>query len=328
MRAITLGLVRSKLVVDPRLRVTCGSLTFSNPLGLAAGVDKDGEATRRWKSLGFGFAEIGTVTAHPQPGNPKPRLFRFPEQEAIVNRMGFNNHGAAALASRLAGVSAGIPLGINLGKSKVTPLEEAAEDYATSYRLLRSFADYVVVNVSSPNTPGLRSLQNVEALREVVGALSGEAGPHPPLLIKLSPDMASEDLESVVGWVNRESAVSGLICTNTTLGRAGVPAAEKEAGGLSGRPLFARSNGVLQAVHAQLSPEKLLVGVGGIFSGDDLYQKIALGARLAQVYSGWVYGGPSMPARTLMELLDRMDREGVADVNELCTRATQPRIML
>ncbi len=329
MRAITSGLVRTRLVSDPRLRVTWQGLEFSNPLGLAAGVDKNGEAVERWRGMGFGFAEIGTVTALAQPGNPRPRLFRYPQHEAIVNRMGFNNDGAEAMARHLQGRRAGIPLGINLGKSKVTELEAAPADYAISYGHLRGFADYVVVNVSSPNTPGLRSLQNVESLQAVVEAILGTPGPHPPLLIKLSPDMASEDLYAVVEWVN-SFPVAGLICTNTTLDKSAVPEAKDEQGGLSGRPLLARSNGVLRDVSERLQPEKLLIGVGGIMDAQGLWAKLELGANLAQVYSGWVFGGPGMPAKTLLGLLDRMSHEGLNSVSEITSRsarATRSRIL-
>lgn len=303
MFAITRGIIRGRLLRDPRLRVSAMGLEFPNPLGLAAGFDKNALAVERWAGFGFGFAELGTVTSRPQPGNPKPRLFRFPEQKAVVNRMGFNNEGSEAVARRLAGTKARIPIGLNLGKSKVTPLEEAATDYALSYERLAPFADYVVVNVSSPNTPGLRALQDVERLREIVVAMRDvDLESHPPLLVKIAPDLAHEDIDAVCGWVESDG-LAGIVATNTTLDKSQVPGAQGVEGGLSGAPLRDRSTQIVRRIAGQLGPDKTLIGVGGIFSGADLREKLEAGAHLAQVYTGWVYGGPMMPYQTLVEYL-------------------------
>ena len=314
--AIAKGLVRGKLLNDPRLRVRLPWFEAPNPLGLAAGVDKNALAASRWAQMGFGFAEIGTVTAHAQPGNPRPRLFRFPNHKAVVNRMGFNNEGADAAARRLKGVRAGIPLGVNLGKSKVTPNEEAASDYLKSFRLLAPLGDYVVVNVSSPNTPGLRDLQSVEALRDILTPLMAENEAAKPIFVKLAPDLHPLDMERVAGLAV-EMGLAGIIATNTTLSRDGVPEAAEVAGGLSGAPLKARSDEAL-ALLRRVSPLSLrLIGVGGVFTGDDLWDKLSRGACLAQTYTGWVYRGPQMPYLALTELLVRMEKEGVRSVEEI-----------
>ncbi|HSM82081.1 MAG TPA: quinone-dependent dihydroorotate dehydrogenase, partial [Nodosilinea sp.] len=243
---------------DPRLSQRCWGLTFANPLGLAAGFDKDGEAALAWPLLGFGFAELGTVTRHPQPGNPQPRLFRLVDDEAVLNRMGFNNQGAAALAERLAAYwptrRPGIPIGINLGKSKLTPLEEAAEDYRFSFQQLYPYGDYFVVNVSSPNTPGLRSLQATDQLAPILTALQEENGAGKPLLVKIAPDLDWPDIDAVVDLAV-DYGLAGIIATNTTIARAGLKtkvllqtgnAPDQEAGGISGAPLRQRSTAVIR----------------------------------------------------------------------------------
>ncbi len=302
VRAIAMGLVRGKLLTDPRLEVTAAGITFPNPLGLAAGVDKNGVALNRWRGMGFGSAEIGTVTAHPQPGNPKPRMFRYPDQHAVVNRLGFNNSGCRDAAIALQGHRAGIPIGINLGKSKRTPVEDAAADYLTSFRHLAKFADYVTVNVSSPNTPGLRSLQSVDALREILEPLILENHLAKPIFVKIAPDLHFDDITAVAELCG-ELRLGGIIATNTTLDHSALPRGRDQNGGLSGEPLREKSNAVLRHLKAVSPPGLALVGVGGIFSGRDLYEKLALGASWAQVYTGWIYGGPMMPYRTLLEYL-------------------------
>ncbi|GAA5201968.1 quinone-dependent dihydroorotate dehydrogenase [Rugosimonospora acidiphila] len=278
---------------------TVFGVRFPNPVGVAAGVDKDGRALPAWAALGFGFVEAGTVTGRAQPGNPRPRLFRLPAHEAIINRMGFNNAGAAALAARLAAAGPGrVPLGISLGKSKVTPLDEAVEDYLTSLRAVRPYADYLAVNVSSPNTPGLRSLQDRDQLGALLGALRAEAGTT-PLLVKIAPDLTDHAIGEVLE-VCAEHGVSGLIATNTTLSRDGLggpPGGQPtgvagEAGGLSGRPLTRRALDVVTFVCKRT--ELPVIGVGGIMTPDDALRMFDAGASLVQLYSGLIYHGPGL----------------------------------
>jgi dihydroorotate dehydrogenase len=277
-------------------------------LGLAAGFDKNAEGIDALAALGFGFVEIGTVTGEPQPGNDRPRLSRLPADRAIVNRMGFNNAGAAALAQRLetAGVrrgngAVGMPIGISIGKSKVTPLDEAAEDYLASLRLLAPYADYVAVNVSSPNTPGLRALQDADSLTALLSALTAEAtrlaaGASPvPVLVKLAPDLTEDALEQAVDVVERSGA-AGLIATNTTLARSGVDPAEAaraaETGGLSGAPLTVRAREVVAFLAART--DLPVIGVGGVMTADDGQALLDAGARLIQLYTGFIYAGPGL----------------------------------
>ncbi|GAA4902548.1 quinone-dependent dihydroorotate dehydrogenase [Tessaracoccus lubricantis] len=297
------GGARAK-VSDP---VTVAGIRFPNRVGLAAGLDKDGVAAQTWARFGFGFAELGTVTALAQPGNPKPRVFRAVTSQGIVNRMGFNNRGAAALAEtlRAKGVrrgnhAVGIPLGISIGKSKVTPLEEATADYLTSLRLLAPLADYVAVNVSSPNTPGLRSLQAAHELGALLGALTDEAAAldrrRPvPIFVKLAPDLEGADLAETLAVVNA-SAVSGVIATNTTLARHGLSPADRhlagEAGGLSGRPLTARALSFVE--HLAASTSLPVMGVGGIMTPADGSRMFDAGASMLQIYTGFIYEGPAL----------------------------------
>lgn len=270
-------------------------LRFPNPVGLAAGMDKDGLALPAWPALGFGFVEVGTVTAHPQPGNPRPRLFRLPDSGAVVNRMGFNNAGAGALAARLAALPRplGVPLGISLGKSRITPLEEAVEDYQTSYRALREYGDYFAVNVSSPNTPGLRELQDRAHLDALLAALVGEK----PILVKIAPDLPEPAIAELLE-VCLARGVAGVIATNTTLARDGLAPADQaggaEAGGLSGRPLADRAREVVAFVHRETDGRLPIVGVGGIVTPDDAGRMFDAGASLVQLYTGFVYRGPAL----------------------------------
>jgi dihydroorotate dehydrogenase len=290
-----------------RKPITVAGIRFPGLVGLAAGMDKDGVAINTWGSLGFGFVELGTVTAESQPGNDKPRLFRLPDGRAIINRMGFNNRGAQALADRLAaaGVSrgnmaVGIPIGISIGKTKKVPLAEATEDYLISLRTLAPYADYVAINVSSPNTPGLRALQDGRALGELITALVTEAwqlaaGTLPvPILVKVAPDLTEAALEDVV-QVCSEAGAEGLIATNTTLSRDGVQPDEPLAtgsGGLSGAPLTRRAREVVRFLAERTSLP--IIGVGGIMSRDDGQAMLDAGASLLQIYTGYVYAGPAL----------------------------------
>jgi len=284
--------------------VECLGLRFPNAVGLAAGMDKNATALPAWPLMGFGFVEIGTVTARAQPGNPKPRLFRLPRQRALINRLGFNNEGAAAVAGRLAGWKAAgrwprVPVGINLGKSRVTPLENAAEDYAESFRLLRGHGDYFVVNVSSPNTPGLRDLQAVDQLCGILRALRRENEGGKPVLVKIAPDLAEEDIDSVVAAGEQEGA-AGWIATNTTIDHSSVPAGCDEQGGLSGEPLRERATRVVRRVAAKAT--RPVIGVGGVSSADSAREKLQAGASLVQLYTGLVYEGPGLPRRMTARL--------------------------
>jgi dihydroorotate dehydrogenase len=303
------ALSRSYGSLPAGLERTVFGVRFPSPVGLAAGMDKNGLALPAWRALGFGFVEVGTVTAHPQPGNEKPRLFRLVDSEAIVNRMGFNNEGSEALAGRLAAYGdLGYPLGISIGKSKVTPLEDAVGDYVTSLQRLYRFGDYFAVNVSSPNTPGLRSLQDSGHLRELLTALHTEAaalstgGRDPkPILVKIAPDLTEQAIDELLG-VCTEVGVAGIIATNTTIGRSGLaPADERlaaEAGGLSGRPLTEISAKTVAQIYASTGGALPIIGVGGVLDPDDAIRLFDAGASLVQLYTGLIYRGPSLVRRT------------------------------
>lgn len=273
---------------------TVFGVRFPGPVGLAAGMDKDGRALRAWPAFGFGFVEVGTVTWHAQPGNPRPRLYRLPASEAVINRMGFNNGGATALAERLRALGPlRVPLGVSIGKSKVTPVEEAVEDYRSSLRALEPYADYFAVNVSSPNTPGLRGLQDKAALDELLGALTTPV----PLLVKIAPDLTDSAIGELLE-VCASHGVAGLIATNTTLSRAGLAATDvargEEQGGLSGRPLTARALEVVTRVAKETDGKLPIIGVGGIHSPDDAARMLDAGASLVQLYTGFIYRGPGL----------------------------------
>ncbi|NCJ08469.1 quinone-dependent dihydroorotate dehydrogenase [Synechococcales cyanobacterium C] len=308
--------------IDPRLEQQLWGLTFSNPVGLAAGFDKDGIATHVWPHFGFGFAEVGTVTAQAQPGNPRPRLFRLPQDQAAINRMGFNNRGAERMAQTLAAAQQhrphAIPLGINLGKSKVTPVAEAAEDYRYSFQQLYAYGDYFVINVSSPNTPGLRSLQAVDQLEPILEALQTANQPRKPLLVKIAPDLNWEEIAAIVALA-QTYALSGIIATNTTLSRQGLStqhlsatgnSPQAEVGGLSGAPLAQRSTEVIRFIYQQTQGSLPIIGVGGIMGAEDAWEKLTAGASLLQVYTGWIYEGPSLVRQILQGLLARLQAEG------------------
>ncbi|MGZ0153220.1 quinone-dependent dihydroorotate dehydrogenase [Kribbella sp. WER1] len=282
---------------------TVFGVRFPSPVGLAAGMDKNGIALRAWPAIGFGFVEVGTVTAHPQPGNEKPRLFRLVEHEAVINRMGFNNLGSAALAERLAAYGdLGYPLGISIGKSKITPLDQAVDDYVTSLRRLYRYGDYFAVNVSSPNTPGLRELQDAAHLRDLLTALHHEAttltagGLTPkPILVKIAPDLTTTAIDELL-QVCTDTGVAGIIATNTTIGRPGVEShpLAGQAGGLSGRPLTEISAKVVSHIHHQTAGALPIIGVGGIVDPSDATRLFDAGASLVQVYSGLIYKGPGL----------------------------------
>ncbi|MBD2356309.1 quinone-dependent dihydroorotate dehydrogenase [Tolypothrix sp. FACHB-123] len=320
-------LEQSLCLYDPRLEQNLFGLNFPNPLGLAAGFDKDGLATQLWSSFGFGFTELGTVTFVPQPGNPRPRLFRLPLDQAVLNRMGFNNSGAAAMAARLAQgkqeLNQRIPIGINLGKSKVTPLEDAANDYLNSFRLLQDLGDYFVVNVSSPNTPGLRSLQDAAMLGSILDLLQQDNKTRKPIFVKIAPDLEWEAIADIITLAHTYQ-IAGLIATNTTIRRdllktqiiakTGKPVQE-EAGGISGAPLRDRSTEVIRFIWQQTQGQLPIIGVGGIFSAADAWEKITAGASLIQVYTGWIYEGPMMVRRILTGLLSKLEESGLTSIN-------------
>ncbi|EMA40511.1 quinone-dependent dihydroorotate dehydrogenase [Halococcus hamelinensis] len=299
-------------VDDDRLRTVAFGLDFPNPVGMAAGFDKNAEIPRALAAFGFGHVEVGGVTAEPQGGNPRPRLFRLPDDRALVNRMGFNNHGADRIGERLAHARVDVPVGVNIGKSKSTPLDDAAADYVSSYERC-STGDYFVVNVSSPNTPGLRDLQNRAHLERILGTLR-EAGAS-PLLVKLSPDLTDDAVAEAVA-VAEDEGLDGVIATNTTTERpASLRGAHRdEKGGLSGKPLDARATRTVAFVAERT--DLPVVGVGGVSSAAGAYRKIRAGASLVQLYTGFVYEGPAIARdinRGLLEMLDRDGFECVAD---------------
>lgn len=284
------------------LPVTVMGLEFANPVGLAAGLDKNGAAIDGFAQLGFGFVEIGTVTPRPQPGNPKPRLFRLPQAEAIINRMGFNNLGVDHLLNRVQAAKYRGVLGINIGKNFDTPVERAVDDYLICLDKVYDHASYITVNVSSPNTPGLRSLQFGDSLKQLLEALAlrreqlaGERGKRVPLAIKIAPDMSDEETAQVAAAL-LESGMDAVIATNTTLGREGVEGLPygDEAGGLSGAPVLEKSTHIVKVLSAELGGKLPIIAAGGITEGKHAAQKIAAGASLVQIYSGFIYKGPAL----------------------------------
>ena len=313
-----------------KLKMTVAGMEFPNPVGLAAGCDKNGKAVAAWPQFGFGFVEVGTVTALPQSGNPKPRVFRVPEYGALINRLGFNSEGSEAVAKRLAKLrrtrrALSVPLGINIGKTKIVTGEDAVlEDYRASFRRLSRLADFIVVNVSSPNTPGLRQWQEREPLARLLETLQAESrslaqkrGVTPtPIFVKISPDMDEAGLDDVVS-VAFETKLAGIIATNTTIAREGALSQAEASGGLSGKPLRERACEVLRGLHRRTQGQIPLIGVGGIFSGEDAYTRIKAGASLIQIYTGLVYEGPYLPRRINDTLLKLMERDGVKHLSEL-----------
>lgn len=315
------GLIAPAGVDDPRLAVQALGLTFPNPVGLAAGFDKDALVPDAMGRLGFGFVECGTVTPKPQVGNPRPRLFRLPSDGAVINRMGFNNGGMAQAARNLARRKGAGIVGINIGANKDST--DRIADYVTCFNELARWADYVSVNVSSPNTPGLRGLQGREDLTRLLSVLleARAKGTHKPLLLKIAPDLdalAMDDIADVV----RDSRIEGLIVSNTTIARPPLRSVHaNQSGGLSGAPLFAPSTEVLRQMRARLGTSVVLVGVGGIASGYDAYEKIKAGASLVQLYSALALHGPSLVARIKHELLAAMARDGVTSLSQVAGRA-------
>jgi dihydroorotate dehydrogenase len=320
IRALSTGLLPPRPPADPRLSVDVLGLRFPNPIGIAAGFDKNGEVPDAVLALGCGFAEVGTVTPRPQGGNPRPRVFRLPADHGVVNRLGFNNQGHAALRARLLARRArGGIVGVNVGANK--DAEDRIGDYVAGIEAFADLASYFTVNVSSPNTPGLRDLQARAALADLLGRslaardrIAAATGRRVPVLLKISPNMDDAGLEDVAAEALAQ-AIDGLIVTNTTLARDGLsdPAA-KETGGLSGRPLFQRSTRVLARLRRLVGPDMVLVGVGGVESGETAFAKIEAGANLVQLYTGLVYEGPGLIERINRHLADRLDREGLTSL--------------
>jgi len=313
---LTIGLLRRVSQSDLVLRAlksfqlpskpkTLFGLNFPNPIGLAAGLDKNGVALRAWAALGFGFIEIGTVTAKAQPGNPKPRIFRLPRQQALINRLGFNNDGADIIAQRLRAQRESqrwpaVPVGINIGKSRVTPLEQATDDYLYSFRLLREFADYITLNISSPNTPGLRELQEPQKLAHLLRAIASEVGTDPkPIMVKISPDLSAAELKEILA-VCEENRVAGIIATNTTLDHSSISPDLHQEGGLSGAPLREKATALVREIAAQSTIP--VIASGGIYDAESAREKFEAGAQLVQLYTGLVYRGP----RLLREIIDKL----------------------
>jgi dihydroorotate dehydrogenase len=317
------------------LPVEMFGLKFPNPAGLAAGMDKQGAAVPVWATLGFGFSELGGVTWHAQPGNPAPRMFRAVQHQALINRMGFNNPGAEAMAARLSewqkrGRWPNHPVGMNLGKSKITPLTEAAQDYTQSFKALWRYADFFVVNVSSPNTPGLRALQDKAALDEILAALqeanqnlaqaSAASQAKKPILVKVAPDLSFEALDEILELAGPRQ-VAGIVATNTTITRppANEPDLQRiygEAGGLSGRPLAAHSTECIRHIYRQTAGKLPIIGVGGIFDTNDAWEKITAGASLLQLYTGLVYRGPGVVKEIVDGLRTKLKQNGFAELSQ------------
>jgi dihydroorotate dehydrogenase len=278
----------------PSRPVRLWNLTFRNPLGLAAGFDKEAAALHAWEKLGFGFVEAGTITRHAQPGNPRPRIFRCPAEQGLINRMGFPNSGADAIAARLEQIPPGslppdFPIGINLGKSKITDLDQAAADYLYSFKRLFDLGHFFVVNVSSPNTPGLRTLQDPTQLRPILRSLQQHNAGRKPLLVKIAPDLDEPSVEAILQLIADES-LAGIVATNTTLDHSAV--ALRETGGLSGLPVRQKSTAMIRFISRQTGGKLPIIGVGGVFTRDDFQEKLDAGASLVQVYTGFIYRGP------------------------------------
>ena len=332
----------------PNLPIDAFGLKFPNPVGLAAGMDKSAEALPAWAALGFGFTELGAVTWYPQPGNPLPRVFRAIPEAAIVNRMGFNNPGAETVAETLArwrqlGNWPGHPVGMNLGKSKVTPLDKAAEDYAKSLKVLLPYLDFFVVNVSSPNTPNLRKLQDKAALDEILSAVlavraeytppteaesKSRISPHKPLLIKVAPDLSFEALDEIVELAQTRQ-IDGIVATNTTISRPTPKAAESQLvynqpGGLSGLPLRARSTEVIRHMFRQSAGKIPIMGVGGIFNAADAWEKITAGASVIQIYTGLVYEGPGIVRSIVTGLIELLQLQGLTELRQAVGLEARP----
>ncbi len=321
-------LEKSFCLRDERLAQNIWGLNFPNPLGLAAGFDKDGKAAGIWSSFGFGLAELGAVTLYSQPGNPLPRMFRLPEDKAALNRMGANNLGATVMKDTLQETwkrkLRTIPIGINLCKSKIADLGAAAIDYVGSFELLQDVADYFVINVSSPNTPGLRSLQAGEQLQPILSALTNANTQQKPILIKIAPDLEFSEIKTILDLAT-EYNLAGAIATNTTIRRDGLKTKilkatgnpiETEAGGISGLPVQKRSTEVIRFIYQETQGKLPIIGVGGIFTPQDAWDKIIAGATLLQVYTGWIYQGPWMVKEVLSGLLQRLESQNLSHISQ------------
>lgn len=305
-------------VHDPILSQEVFGVTFPRPLGLAAGFDKNADAPDVWSAIGFGFAELGTVTASPQAGNPTPRLFRLPKDKAILNRMGFNNEGAAEVADNLRRRRSGDVIGINIGKTKVVRAEKAVDDYRLSARFLGNLADYLVVNVSSPNTPGLRDLQAVESLRPILVAVQETTSV--PVLVKIAPDLSDEDVDAVADLAV-ELGLAGIVATNTTISREGLVTDDTEvtamgAGGISGPPVAQRSLEILRRLYERVGEQLVIISVGGISTPQQAWERIASGATLLQGYTGLIYGGPDWIRDIHLGIADQLRAHGFNNISE------------
>ena len=312
---------------DVRLSQNLWNLKFANPVGLAAGFDKNAEAIGAWENFGFGFAEVGTITARAQSGNPQPRLFRLPSDRAVLNRMGFNNRGAEAIAKELQQYlqnhQLSIPLGINLGKSKITEIADAKFDYAESLRSLYAYGDYFVINVSSPNTPNLRDLQATEQLLGILAELQPINIENKPILVKIAPDLNDADIIAVVK-ASQSHHVAGIIATNTTIARqqlttthlATGKSVKDEAGGISGQPVRDRATDVIRLIWQSTDGKLPIVGVGGIFNAEDAWQKITAGAAIVQIYTGLIYESPMMIKQILQGLVAKLDAHGLDHIQQ------------
>lgn len=323
------SLLSQRVTATPFGELKRFGLNFSNPVGLAAGFDKDGIALRSLAALGFGFIEAGTVTYHPQPGNPRPRLFRLPKDQALINRAGFNNAGAAAFARRVAQTRPDCILGVSIGKSKIVPIEEAIEDYLASFEVVYPVADYIAINVSSPNTPQLRQLQRADQLESLLTSLQSRSQQlqkqyartkRMPLLVKLSPDLEQEELEVIVEVIDRMK-IDGLIAANTTVTRSGLHTNEARIrdigeGGLSGLPLRDKATQMIATLYYLTKGRIPLIGVGGIFTADDAWEKFAAGASLVQLYTGLIYGGPGIANRINQGLVQILRERGFRHLDE------------
>ena len=309
---------------DPVLASTVFGVHFPGPLGLAAGFDKHGHGLHTWGALGFGFAEVGTVTAHPQPGNPHPRLFRLHADRALLNRIGFYSHGAGELALRLARHEPDVPIGVNIGKTKLTSAELAAGDYRASARLVGPLADFLVVNVSSPNTPGLRDLQAVESLRPILAAVREETST--PMMVKIAPDLSDGEINDIADLAV-ELGLAGIVATNTTVSRDGLATPDVHAlgpGGVSGPPLAERSLEVLRRLYARVGDKLVLISVGGIETADDAWERITAGASLLQGYTGFVYHGGLWAKRIHDGIARRLHQGGFSSLADAVGSAATP----
>ncbi len=321
-------LLRKVHRLERNLEVAAWGMTFPNPVGLAAGFDKDAEVFAGARALGFGFIEVGTVTFHPQEGNTRPRLFRVPEDHALVNRLGFNNRGAPAMAARLLRPR-GEMIGVNVGRNRATPNSEAVDNYLRSLALVAKSADYLVLNVSSPNTPDLRKLQELEPLQALICAVKAKLeslGLKRPLLLKVAPDLADRDLLAIADLA-LEHGIDGLIITNTTITREGLSlsphrVASMGAGGLSGRPLRQRSVEVLRLLRRHVGRRIALVSVGGIENASDVWERLCAGATLVQLYTAWIYGGPLLVLNILSELRERLQSSGHQKLSDVIGSAS------